>query len=61
MSPNNLGIVLTFRDASQFTLSSIFSPLVTAWLDDTAVKMRQWADNALRLDDVGILILPTRP
>ncbi|TXT13456.1 hypothetical protein VHUM_00823 [Vanrija humicola] len=38
-------------DPSIFSLSAIFAPVVTAWLDDTAVKMRQWADNALRLDN----------
>ncbi|BEJ13854.1 hypothetical protein CspHIS471_0310280 [Cutaneotrichosporon sp. HIS471] len=38
-------------DPSQFSLSSIFEPVISAWLDETAVKMRQWADNALRIDD----------
>lgn len=43
--------------SAMFSLSSIFAPIVFAWLDDTAIKMRQWADNALKLDDVccGIL------
>ncbi|KLT39881.1 hypothetical protein CC85DRAFT_288059 [Cutaneotrichosporon oleaginosum] len=42
-------------DPSQFALSSIFEPVISAWLDETAVKMRQWADNALRIDDFSPL------
>lgn len=34
-------------------LSTIFGPIVSAWLDGTEVKMRQWVDQALNLDNVG--------
>lgn len=43
------------RETSQFALAAIFAPIVFAWLDGTATKMKQWADNALRLDNVSAM------
>jgi hypothetical protein len=37
-----------------FALAPIFEGMVNVWLDETALKTRQWADQALAVDTVSL-------